>query len=146
MENMKAADDKPSGEQPNKENITNKRFVRALLVVAGSFFTGLGILGIFLPLLPTTPFLLLAAACYARSSEKFYHRLLNNKWFGIYIKNYREGKGIPLKVKISAISLLWLTIVLSAIFATDNLFIRIILLVIATGVTLHIAFIRNKKS
>jgi hypothetical protein len=146
MENMKAADDKPSGEQPNKENITNKRCVRALLVVAGSFFTGLGILGIFLPLLPTTPFLLLAAACYARSSEKFYHRLLNNKWFGIYIKNYREGKGIPLKVKISAISLLWLTIVLSAIFATDNLFIRIILLVIATGVTLHIAFIRNKKS
>ncbi|MCK9613446.1 MAG: YbaN family protein [Bacteroidales bacterium] len=120
--------------------------MRALLVVAGSFFTGLGILGIFLPLLPTTPFLLLAAACYARSSEKFYHRLLNNKWFGIYIKNYREGKGIPLKVKISAISLLWLTIVLSAIFATDNLFIRIILLVIATGVTLHIAFIRNKKS
>ena len=70
------------------------------MITTGTFFVGLGIIGIFLPLLPTTPFLLLAAACYARSSKRFYNWLLNNKWFGNYIKNYRERKGIPLQIKI----------------------------------------------
>jgi hypothetical protein len=76
---------------------------KGVLIIAGTSFAGLGILGIFLPLLPTTPFLLLAAACYARSSERFYNWLLNNRWFGHYIRNYLEGKGVPLRVKVLSI-------------------------------------------
>jgi len=82
----------------NKRKITNK-LSRLALILAGNFFVALGILGIFLPLLPTTPFLLLAAACYFKSSERFYNWLMSNKWLGNYFKNYREKKSIPLKVK-----------------------------------------------
>lgn len=109
-----------------------------MLLVVGTIFVGLGILGIFLPLLPTTPFLLLAAACYARSSEKFYHWLLNHEWFSKYIRHYREGKGIPPKAKALAISLIWGTILSSVIFIIHPLVARIILIVIAAGVTLYL--------
>ena len=118
---------------------------RGVLIVAGTSFVGLGILGIFLPLLPTTPFLLLAAACYARSSERFYNWLLNNRWFGRYIKNYLEGKGLPLKVKVLSLCLLWITIGYSVVFVVDTLVVRILLIVIAVGVTTHILFTRTCK-
>jgi len=94
----------------NDERKLTSNLSRWGLIIVGSFFAGLGILGIFLPLLPTTPFLLLAAACYIRSSEKLYNWLMNNKWIGRYIKNYLEGKGIPLKSKVLSISALWITI------------------------------------
>jgi uncharacterized membrane protein YbaN (DUF454 family) len=121
------------------------RLVRGILVVLGTCFVGLGILGIFLPLLPTTPFLLLAVACYARSSKRFYDWLLNNRLFGSYIRNYREGRGIPLKVKLLTIALLWGTIIFSAFFVVNALYIRIILLLIAVGVTIHILKTRTLK-
>ncbi|MDD2284219.1 MAG: YbaN family protein [Paludibacter sp.] len=122
------------------------KLLKTLLIVAGFISVGLGILGMFLPVLPTTPFLLLAATCFARSSEKFYRWLLNNKWFGNYIKNYREGKGIPLKIKIMTLSFLWATILTSAIFFLDNIYLRILLIAIAVGVTIHISLIKTKKS
>jgi uncharacterized membrane protein YbaN (DUF454 family) len=118
---------------------------RKLLIVLGSFFVGLGILGIFLPLLPTTPFLLLAAACYIRSSKKFYTWLTKNRWFGKYIRDYQEGRGIPLKVKLFSITLLWLTIGISIVFVVHLLVIRLILAAIALGVTLHIISIKRRK-
>lgn len=108
------------------------------LIFLGSLFLGLGILGIFLPLLPTTPFLLLAAACFARSSKKLYEWLLNNRWFGSYIRNYREGKGIPLKVKIASLALLWMAIVYSTVFVASGFLVRFILVLIAICVTIHI--------
>lgn len=138
-------DGKHFDDSAKSEIVIPNRFLRGLLIVAGSVFLGLGILGIILPLLPTTPFLLLAAACYARSSKRIYTWLLTNKWFGNYIKNYREGKGVPLKVKISAISLLWVTILFSTIQLIDNLLVRILLILIALAVTVHIAAIRPKK-
>ncbi len=104
----------------------------------------IGVLGIFLPILPTTPFLLLAAALYARSSEHFYYWLLHNKWFGDYIKNYREGKGIAWKIKLRTISLLWVTILFS-IFKVEILWVRILLLLIAVAVSTHILSIRTLK-
>ena len=119
--------------------------VKWLLIAAGTFFLAIGIIGIFVPLLPTTPFLLLAATCYAKSSEKFYNWLLNNRIFGKYIKDYRESKGIPGKTKAVTIFILWLTITLSAMLAVQNIFLRIILLLIAVGVTIHIAKIKTKK-
>ena len=124
---------------------TSNRFIRWVLIAAGTIFVGLGTLGIFLPILPTTPFLLLAAACYARSSKRFYDRLINNKWFGAYIKNYREGKGIPLKVKVYTISLLWITILFSAFFFISIFWVRVVLILIAVGVTVHVLIIKTYR-
>ena len=121
----------------NKQLKPNK-FVRWLLIISGTLSIFLGLLGIILPLLPTTPFLLLAAASYARSSVKFYNWLLSNRFFGRYIKNYREGKGIPLKVKVTAISFLWVTILITSFFFIPIVTVKILLIVIAAGVTVHI--------
>lgn len=118
---------------------------RVLLVAMGTSFVMLGIVGIFLPLLPTTPFFLLAALCYARSSRRFHNWLLTNRLFGDYIRNYMERKGIPLRVKVLSISLLWITIGCSAVFAVDILLVRILLAAVAVGVTAHILSIRTLK-
>jgi len=126
-------------------NPLRKKLVRWLLVAAGFLFVGLGVVGILVPLLPTTPFLLLAAACFARSSERFYRWLLGNRWFGAYVRDYREGKGVPAKVKIFSVALLWVVVLSSAAFVVSNVVVRIILLVIAAGVTLHIVSIRRKR-
>ncbi len=111
---------------------------RILFIVAGTICLGLGALGIILPLLPTTPFLLLTAACYMRGSDRMYQWLLNNKWFGKYIRNYREGKGIPLRGKISALVLLWTTISFTAIFIINIDVIRVTLFLIATIVSIYL--------
>jgi uncharacterized membrane protein YbaN (DUF454 family) len=117
---------------------------RRLLIAAGTLCAGLGIIGIFVPILPTTPFLLLAAACYMRSSERFYRWLTNNRVFGAYVRNYIEGRGMPIRIKLATILLLWLAIGLSIAFAVQSLVIRIILISIAVGVTIHIALIRRR--
>jgi|JYMV01.1.fsa_nt_gi hypothetical protein len=111
--------------------------LHGLLVVAGSLCVGLGILGIFLPLLPTTPFLLLAAACYVRSSRRLYDRLLAHRWAGQYIRNYREGRGMPLQAKVFSIGLLWITLACSASL-TQNRIAHIFLSLVAVGVPLLI--------
>ena len=123
-----------------KETLLN-----GILVGSGTFFLVIGIIGIFIPILPTTPFLLLAAACYARGSKKFYNWLINNKWLGEYIKNYREGRGIPLTVKILSITLLWITIAFSTIIIVSNFLIQIILIIIAIVVTIHILTIKTMQ-
>lgn len=122
-------------EAPHK---SNKKVVRTLFFIAGSITLVLGAIGIVLPVLPTTPFLLVSLACYLRSSERMTHWMLTNKYFGKYIKNYQEGKGIPLKTKIYAISILWITILYSAFFIVPIWVVQIILFTIATLVTLHL--------
>ncbi len=103
-------------------------------------------LGMLLPVLPTTPFLLLAAICYARSSERFYRRLITNRWCGEYIRNYREGRGIPLKQKVLTILLLWLVIGSTVWSTISQWWIRLILFGIAVGVTVHLVRIKTYKS
>jgi len=120
-----------------------EKLKKGLLIFAGTVFTATGIIGIFVPILPTTPFLLLAAACYLRSSQRFYNWLLGNRFFGAYVSNYLHGRGMPRKIKIATIFLLWLTISCSIIFAVQALVIRIILLVIAVGVMVHILLIKT---
>ncbi|TYQ13083.1 UNVERIFIED_CONTAM: uncharacterized membrane protein YbaN (DUF454 family) [Acetivibrio alkalicellulosi] len=119
------------------------KIIKILLVFIGSISVALGVLGIVLPLLPTTPFLLLAAFCYMKSSDKFYNRLINNKWLGIYIKNYIEKKGIPLKIKIFSITFLWISIGYSSIFFVPFIWGKILLLSIAICVTIHILRIKT---
>ena len=116
---------------------------KGILVISGTFFLVLGIIGIFIPLLPTTPFLLLTAACYIRGSKNFYNRLIKNRWLGSYIKNYQQGKGIPLTVKLISIIFLWMAIIFSTIIIVSNILIQIILIIIAIGVTIHIITIKT---
>ena len=118
---------------------------RKLLIIAGTLSTGIGIVGIFVPILPTTPFLLLAAACYARSSRRLYDWLLNNRYLGGYIKNYIQKKGVPLKIKVLTVVLLWITIGASVIFAVQVFIVRVILILIAIGVTIHIICVKTYK-
>ena len=105
----------------------------------------LGIIGIVVPILPTTPFLLLSSYLFLNSSEKLYNRLRNNKILGQYIKDFQDDKAIPLKVKISSISLLWITISISAIFFVHILWLKLLLFAIAIGVTIHILHYKTKK-
>jgi len=121
----------------------NDTIQNKILVGSGTFFLIIGIIGIFIPILPTTPVLLLTAACYARGSKKFYNWLINNKWLGEYIKNYQDGRGIPLTVKILTITILWITISFSTIIIISNLLIQIILIIIAIAVTIHILTIKT---
>ena len=118
---------------------------RRILIGAGTLSTGLGIIGIFVPILPTTPFLLLAAACYMRSSERFYQWLINNRIFGVFVRNYIEGRGMPARTKVLTILLLWLTIGLTVAFGVENMVVRIVLICIAIGVTAHVALIKKRK-
>ena len=112
--------------------------LRWSLITVGLGCTGLAILGIFLPLLPTVPLLLLAAACFARSSERFHGWLLQHPRLGPMIRGYLDGQGIPLKSKIYAIALLWLTIPISALFLTSLLWVQITLFAIGCGVTVYL--------
>lgn len=122
------------------------RLLKPILVAAGTLCVALGVIGIFVPLLPTTPFLLLAAACYARSSRRLLHWLHTNRWFGAYLSNYRAGRGIRQREKIVALALLWGTVTVSAIFFLDLVWTRIALVLIAVVVTVHILRIGARRS
>lgn len=113
--------------------------MRLLLMAGGTLCVVLGVIGIFLPLMPTTVFLLLAAACYARSSERFYLRLVNNRWLGGYVRRGRAGRGMRRRDKVVTLALLWLSIGATMIWTAESLWLRLVLLGIAVGVTVHVA-------
>jgi uncharacterized membrane protein YbaN (DUF454 family) len=109
-----------------------------LLLILGTLSVGLAAAGIFVPLLPTTPFLLLAAACFVRSSDRLYKWLITHRWFGPYIRNYREHKAIPKQAKIATLTLLWGTIGYTVLGVVTSWSLRVLLLLVAVGVTVHI--------
>ena len=122
-----------------------KKLVRTLWFVAGTVCVVLGAIGIVLPILPTTPFLLAAAACYYKSSPRMHRWLLNNKWFGEYIRNYTEGKGLTKKTKIITLTVLWTTIGFSSVFMLGRLLpaalvlpMQLIMVAVAIAVSVHI--------
>jgi len=132
-------------DETSAEKKESNKIVKILLITAGTISLALGAIGVFLPIIPTTPFLLLAAACYYRSSKRMHRWLLNNKWFGEYIRNYKEGKGIPLKTKIAALAMLWLTIGVSTVFFLNRLLpellvlpMQVIMIAVAVAVSAHI--------
>lgn len=112
--------------------------VKILLRIVGTVSLVLGLLGIALPVLPTTPFLLLTAFCYLRSAPAWHKRLLESKHLGPYIRNFQENKCIPVHIKVYSVSMLWITITCSAVFAVSILWVRLLLFVVAIGVTCHI--------
>jgi hypothetical protein len=126
--------------------IISNKFLRILLLVCGFLFTFFAILGAILPLLPTTPFLIVAAACFYRSSERFYNLLMYNRYFGHYLRDYTSGKGIPLRVKIAALLFLWISTLVSVFIFIPYLWLKVLVITIAAGVTTHLYLIRTKKS
>ena len=116
----------------------SEKLKKILYIFAGTFFLVIGSIGIVIPVLPTTPFLILAAACYIRGSERLYHWLLNNRILGEFIRNYREGKGITLRNKVLTTIFLWITISYSAFFIVNIWIVQLILFVIAFAVSIHI--------
>lgn len=118
---------------------------RIIYIILGSFFLILGAVGIFIPLLPTTPFWLLTCWFYLRSSEKLYNRAMSNRYFGSYIKNFLVDKAIPLRSKIISVSVMWLSAILTCIYLVECLWVKILLILISTGVTWHIFSFPTKK-
>lgn len=112
-----------------------------LLVLAGSISLVLGVIGIMIPVLPTTPFLLLASFCYLRSSKRLYDWMLNNRVFGSYIYNYLTYRAIKRSVKVVTLILLWLTLAVSIVLVS-NVYLRIFLVAVGVGVSIHVLSLR----
>ena len=114
---------------------------KALLVAAGSVSLALAVLGVFLPLLPTTPFLLLASACYVRSSERLHGWLMRNRLLGGYVRNFKERRGIPLRAKFMTVALIWLPLLYS-VYRLDLLWLE--LLLVLMGLVWSVVIFRVK--
>ena len=113
--------------------------MRIFFIIVGSVSLVLGILGMFLPLLPTTPFLLLSAAAWLKASPELYKWLLNHRLFGEYIRNYREHRAIPLRAKVVSVSLVWLTIGYCIFAVVDKWWwAQLLMALLATGISWHI--------
>lgn len=126
-------------------NPKTKKALKWVYFISGTTSFFIGVAGVILPLLPATPFFLFSAFCYARSSEKFYNKLISSRVFGDYIKSYKKGNGMPLHAKIILILILWTTIIISVFTSFDNLIIQIFLFSVAIGVTIHLAIIKTSK-
>jgi hypothetical protein len=114
-----------------------------VLMSLGVLATAVGLIGVVVPLLPTTPFLLLAAACFVRSSDTLYGWLTSNRLFGGFIRDYREQRGVSARANIMALVLLWGVIGYTALTAVDAAWLRVLLVAIAVVVTIHLLRLRT---
>jgi len=117
---------------------------RLLFFSLGMTFLGIGVVGIVLPVLPTTPFVIVSAFCFGKSSKRFENWLSNNRYFGSYIENYKTKRGVPLDVKLKSICFLWVMLVVSAILFSSTWYVPLILFIVGVAVTLHIALLRTR--
>ncbi len=115
-----------------------KRVKQVIYLVIGTVALVLGALGLFLPVLPTTPFVILAAACYLRSSKRMHAWILQSRLFGETIENYQAGRGLKRDTKIRALVLMWATISISAFFFVEQIIFRGVMFLVAAGVTIYI--------
>lgn len=118
--------------------------LRYVLITIGFLSTALAVLGMFLPLLPTVPLLLLAAACFARSSERFYVWLVNHRRLGPIVCPYMDGGGVPLRAKIVTIAVLWFSLGFSG-WVVEPLWIRVLLGTIGIGVTAFMIYLPGEE-
>lgn len=124
---------------PNRsKHLISNRVLRVALMIIGCCCTVLAVIGIFVPLLPTVPLLLLAAACFARSSEQFHGWLLEHPRLGPMICGYLDGQGIPLRAKINAILLIWISIPISVLFFIPLFWVKVFLIAIGLCVTVYL--------
>ena len=120
--------------------------MKIFLTILGLVSFALAVAGIFLPLLPTTPLLLLAAWCFVRSSPHLYEWLMRHPKFGPYIRNFRESRAIPLRVKVVSVAMIWLTIGYCIVAVVDEyLWAQILLFVLAVAISWHILSYKTLK-
>ncbi|MBR5877138.1 MAG: YbaN family protein [Alistipes sp.] len=120
--------------------------MKSLLVILGIISLGLGVVGIFLPLLPTTPFLLLSAWCFVHSSPKRYEWLLNHPRLGSYVRNFHQKRAIPLRAKVLAVTMIWATIGFCIFGVVEQyLWAQILLFAIAASVSMYILSYKTLK-
>ena len=112
--------------------------MKIFLSIIGLISLGLGLVGIFLPVLPTTPFLLLSAALFLRSNRRLYDWLLTHPRLGPYVTNFMVHKSIPLKIKIISVSMVWITLLYCAVFVAEFWLFRLLFILLATAITIHI--------
>ena len=125
--------------------LRDRLVTKVFLNILGSFFLVVGILGIILPLLPATPFLLLASACYVRGSERLHNKLMSNKYLGPYITNIRDKRGMPVRAKVITLIVLWVSLMISA-FRVHAVVLKPVLLVVGIGVTALILKFKTLES
>lgn len=129
-------------QQPQQEN-KRKRVKQPLLLAAGFVLLALAAVGVFLPVLPTTPFVLAAAICFSNSSPKLHALLLKNRFFGEYIENHRTKRGVCVAVKVRSIAALWLLLCVSAV-AVGKLWVTLLLAAVGIGVTAHLLLLKTR--
>jgi hypothetical protein len=115
---------------------------KVFFIVLGSVSLALGLAGLFIPVLPTTPFLLLASFFYLHSSKRLYHWLINHRILGAYLYCYQTLHGIPRKTKIGTLAFLWSTLIISMLLIS-SLLVRIFLVAVGIGVTVHLVTLRT---
>lgn len=118
---------------------------KKLYITFGFLAVALAIVGVFIPGLPTVPFLLVALFCFERSSKKYHDMIMNNKYFGPVLQDYYSGKGLTSSVKIKAILFLSCGMIFS-IYKIQNLYARIALAIVWLGVVIHIILLKTKKT
>ena len=121
-----------------------KSIKKYVLIFIGSISLALGIVGVFIPVLPTTPFLLLSSFCYIHSSKRLYNWLINHKVFGEYIYNYITYRAVKQSTKIGALIFLWASLIISMTIAS-NLHLRIFLLAVGVGVSIHLLTLKTLR-
>lgn len=135
----------PDTDYTHEVSLSPSRGTRAGLLLLGHLFVLLGVIGIFLPVMPTTVFLLGAAACYSRASGRFYNRLLNNRVFGPVIADWRHHRAMTVRAKAMAIGFVVLGIGATVIFGVERLWLRLVLLGIAVAVAGFLLSIRTRR-
>lgn len=136
---MSARQSEKAVDYRDEVRLSGSKLVRYALLAVGSISLVLGTLGVFLPVLPTTPFLLLTAACYARGSVRVYNWLMNNRYFGGYIRAWRQERRIPVRMKMAAIIMIAITIGSSVAFFIPLLPVKILTGLIGIAVIVYIA-------
>lgn len=119
--------------------------MKILLTILGFVSLGFAILGVFLPVLPTTPLLLLAAALFLRGNRHWYEWLMNHPKFGPYISNFVVHKAIPARVKAVSVSMVWITLLNCAVFVADHWAFRAFFVILAAAITIHILSYKTLK-
>ncbi len=118
---------------------------RYILMTCGCLLLALGAVGVVIPVLPTTPFVLLAAGCFSASSPRAYQMLLRSRFFGPYIEHYRNGGGVPKAAKVRGIIVLWILLGISAVFV-EKPWVYLLLGAVGIGVTLHLMLIKTRSA
>lgn len=117
---------------------------RLFFLSLGTTFFSIGAVGVVIPVLPTTPFILISVFCFGKSSKRAERWISNNRYFGSYIENYKNKNGVPLDIKLKSIAFLWTMLIISIMFFSNNDYLSLLLVIIGIAVTAHILLLKTK--